>query len=551
MAKTSEAGFLLGYLEDHIGCKVYFPQHHVSRVVCTIRVHEDILYRDRHAIPTSLMEPLDMDIESIALGDEETYKNQERALLDQMRSLSERPTRSSKRGMTEQLIRNNKRGCESVVGRREGKRQRYEPCERKRPTYLEFYRVYATLHPSLPGRKWTPNERGVLATIDEVPEGEHDIDTKWVYDVKVDESGYVTRFGARIVAKGLKQVPGLDLVDTFSPVARLSTFRLLVALARNLKWKMWQSDVDNAYLKVKLEINNTSGTLKVLPMECIGLINLYMKQGREWNEELDGWKKDVGFKQCKTDPCLYFYAKNGDVALVLIYVDDVVCTSNSEQFKCKLISAQDKKYGFKDMGFLTNYLDIRVRQTNKETILDQEQYARNILKSFDLEVGYSNKCGIPMETNTKLKKWELIGGRQWNHETGKVPYREAVECLMYRASETRSDLTVVVGQLDRFAEHPTEQHVGVLKRVMRYLLGTVTKGITYDTRMTCDIGVHLEGHSDSDWANDLDTRKSTTGYVFSLMGASSGLHGDKLLLRNLLRKQNTLLPVKLPWRGKH
>ncbi|POM74137.1 Copiatype Polyprotein [Phytophthora palmivora] len=258
---------------------------------------------------------------------------------------------------------------------------------------------------------------------------------------------------------------------------------------------MWQGDVDSAYLNAKRKI-------------------------KQYIRNIEGF--DYGMYRVDqalyVRSCLYFYTKNSDIAFALIYVEDVVCTSNSEQFKCRLFSALDKKFGFKDMGLLTNYLGIRVRQTNKETILDQEQYARKILKRFDLEVGYSNKCGIPMETNTKLKKCESIGGKQCNHETGKVPYREAVGSLMYLATGTRPDLTFVVGQLGRFAEHPTEQHVGVLKRVKRYLLGTVNKGITYDTRMTCNIGVYLEGHSDSDWVNDLDTRKSTTGYVFTLMG---------------------------------
>lgn len=501
-----------------------------------------------------LVEPECIKVETWGLEqDEQSIVERERDIVDSMRSLSETPNRSSKHQR------------DPVVDRREdNKKQRFEPREPKRsrrehklPKYLEDYVLNATLRPSLIGRRWKASEvnvprtfreamrsrqadewkaameremqalreKGVLTLIEKLPEGQHVIDTKWVYDLKVDENGYIVRFRARVVARGFKQIPGLDFLETFSPVARLSTMRLLLALAVALGWKLWSGDVNNAYLNAKLKIKQYIRHIDGFPdQDGIFRVDqaLYgLKQsGREWNEEIDSWMKERGFSQCKTEPCLYFYASGDVLAFVLLYVDDVICTSNSEGFKCKLFADLGETYGFKDLGLLTSYLGIRVRQTETGITIDQEEYARKLCDKFDLKAGQSNRCGIPMETSLKLKKCEQEKDGNCQHIQGKVPYREAIGSLMYLVTGTRPDLMFVVGQLSRFVEHPTEQHFGALKRVMRYLLGTVEKGITFEKRGSLDIGLHLQGHSDSDWANDVDTRKSTTGYVFTLTGGA-------------------------------
>ncbi|KAE9271890.1 hypothetical protein PR003_g30373 [Phytophthora rubi] len=272
-------------------------------------------------------------------------------------------------------------------------------------------------------------DKGLLAQIDGLPDGVNLLETKWVFDPKVDEDGYIVRFRARIVAKGFKQKPGLDFKDTFSPVTRLSSFRLLVALARQSGWKIWQGDVNNAYLNAKLKIKQYIGGIEGFGDNMYRVDQaLYglRQSGREWNEELDGWMKKYGFTQCETEPCVYFYAKGGAMAFVLICVDDVVITTNSEEFKCEFFAALNNEYDFNDLGLLTNYLGIRFRQTDAETVLDQEQYAREILERFDLVEGHANKSGIPMETTVKLKKCEQADEPNWHHIPGKVPYREAV-----------------------------------------------------------------------------------------------------------------------------
>ncbi|KAE9310028.1 hypothetical protein PF008_g20552 [Phytophthora fragariae] len=397
-----------------------------------------------------------MDIETYGLEDDDVEETieQTRALVDRVRSFSEQPKRREKRGR------------DSIVGRREDKRQRFEPRERKRPKYLEDYILNSTLHPDPIGqRRWKASEvkipktvrqairspqcnewvaameaqiqalidKEVLTQIDGLPDGANLLETKWVFDPKVDEDGYIVRFRARIVAKGFKQKPGLDFKGTFSPVARRSSFRLLVALARPLGWKIWQGDANNAYLNAKVKIKQYIGGIEGFGDNMYRVDQaLYglRQSGREWNEELDGWMKKYRFTQCKTEPCLYFYSKGGAMAFILIYVDDVIITTNSEEFKCDFFAALDKEYGFKDLGLLTNYLGIRVRQTDTETLLDQEQYAREILERFDLVEEQSNKSKIPMETTVKLKKCEHADDANCNHTP--VKYRTVRQWGVWR-----------------------------------------------------------------------------------------------------------------------
>ncbi|KAG6574701.1 Integrase catalytic core protein [Phytophthora cinnamomi] len=395
--------------------------------------------------------PQDIDVETYGLEDDdvETTMIEKRKRVDRIRSFSEQPKYREKRGR------------DSIAGRREDKRQRYEPRERKRPKYLEDYVMNSTLHPEPMGqRSWKASEvkipktvrqamrsrqcnewvaametqmqalidKGVLTPIDELPDGANLLETKWVFDPKVDEDGYIVRFRARIVAKGFKQKPGLDFKDTFSPVARLSSFRLLVALARELGWKIWQGDVNNAYLNAKLKIKQYIGGIEGFGNQMYRVDQaLYglRQSGREWNEELDGWMKKYGFTPCETEPCLYFYAKGDVMAFVLIYVDDVIITTNSVAFKSEFFAALDKDYGFKDLGLLTNYLGIRVRQKKTETVLDQEQV--------------DNQSSYVMATNPTFGRRTRHIELKWHYVREQVRKKE-LYMLKVRSEDNPADL---------------------------------------------------------------------------------------------------------------
>ncbi|KAG2776373.1 hypothetical protein PC129_g6398 [Phytophthora cactorum] len=199
--------------------------------------------------------------------------------------------------------------------------------------------------------------------------------------------------------------------------------------------------------------------------------------------------------------------------LILVYVDDIMVATNEEEGKKILFDDLDTAYGIKDQGLLTQYLGIEVAQTDDSVTINQSKYAHEILETF----GYSqaHAVGNPMETKVKL----VPLGESEDADTS-FEYRKAVGMLMYLATGTRPDLAFAVEQLSRFVAKPSAKHVGTLKRILRYLAGTVGYGITYERANEVPSSVALEGYCDSDWANDPESRKSTTGFVFTLAGGA-------------------------------
>ncbi|KAE9312992.1 hypothetical protein PR003_g19619 [Phytophthora rubi] len=333
--------------------------------------------------------------------------------------------------------------------------------------------------------------KGVLEEIDqsEMPAGGRAIKTMWVYGYKTDQHGYIIRVKARLVALGNWQRPGIDFVETFAPVARMSSFRMIIALAAKLNLKVYGGDINTAYLNASLEYVKSiegfpcavDGHMYVVRKALYGL----RQSGREWNTELNGWLLDRGFQRCATEPCLYFRYEGDTIALVLVYVDD-------------------------DQGELSEYLGVEVQQNAKEVFISQRKYAKEILTKYGYDS--ANKCGNPMETKARL----VPAGDDESVDSS-YDYRGALGMLMYLATCTRPDLAYALGQLSRFVSKPTTKHVGALKRVLRYLVGTTEYGIRYlKGPADGNAAIVLQGFCDSDWASDSETRKSTSGFVFTL-----------------------------------
>ncbi|GMF44976.1 unnamed protein product [Phytophthora fragariaefolia] len=363
--------------------------------------------------------------------------------------------------------------------------------------------------------------KGVIEEIpdDEVPEDAKPVNTMWVYALKSDQPGYVVRFKARIVALGNYQRPGIDFHETFAPVARMSSFRLLMAIAAELELDVYGGDINTAYLNAKLEIRQYLRPITGYPCQVNGHLYAVHKalyglhqSGQEWNSELNQWFLDQGYQRSLTEPCLYFKVEGETIMYVLGYVDDILAATNDEAYKEQLFKHLNNAYGLKDQGLLKQYLGVEVEQTRESIKINQGKYAREILKQFRYQNAHA--VGNPMETNVRLAPLEIDEKSETCFQ-----YREAIGMLMYLATSTRPDLAFTLGQLSRFVANPSVKNVGAVKRVLRYLVVTLAYGITYSRKQN-DVEIVLEGYSDSDWANDPEQRKSTTGFVFSLAGGA-------------------------------
>ncbi|KAH9745452.1 hypothetical protein KPL70_004078 [Citrus sinensis] len=350
------------------------------------------------------------------------------------------------------------------------------------------------------------NDTWELTTL---PKGHKAIGVKWVYKTKRNAKGEIERHKARLVAKGYSQKAGIDYDEVFAPVARLETIRLIISLAAQNKWKIFQMDVKstflNGFLEKEVYIEQPLGYVvkghedKVLRLKKA----LYgLKQApRAWNSRIDKYFQEKGFTKCPYEHALYIKEKDGDILIVCLYVDDLIFTGSNpslfEEFKRMMI----KEFEMTDIGLMAYYLGIEVKQKEECIFISQESYAKEILKRFKM-----NDCkpvSTPVECGVKLSKYDE------GEDIDPTFFKSLVGSLRYLTC-TRPDILYAVGLVSRYMENPKTTHFKAAKRILRYIKGTINFALLY----SFSNDYKLIGYSDSDWGGDVDDRKSTTGFVF-------------------------------------
>jgi hypothetical protein len=224
----------------------------------------------------------------------------------------------------------------------------------------------------------------------------------------------------------------------------------------------------------------------------------------------------MGFKQCVLDNCLFVKTEGDETYLISLYVDDILI-AGSDPLKIEQIKTEfTQRYEMKDLGELNYYLGMKVTRTEDYIQLDQYRYTLDILKKYDhLLAGYESKhFATPMEKDLKLRKSEAQSmSVQQTEFVERFPYQNIVGALLYLSINTRPDISYAVGVLARFSKFPNFRACKAVLRVLIYLRGTAERGIRYTGD---DLNVYA--YSDADWAGDLDSRRSTTGYVVYAAG---------------------------------
>uniref|UniRef100_H3H7U1 Integrase catalytic domain-containing protein n=1 Tax=Phytophthora ramorum TaxID=164328 RepID=H3H7U1_PHYRM len=336
----------------------------------------------------------------------------------------------------------------------------------------------------------------------------------WVFKIKRKADGSIEKYKARLVAKGFKQKYGIDYTETFSPVVKYVTLRMIIAIAKYFGWPLDQLDVVTAFLYgVMKEV-----VFCVVPegveldggFDCLELVKaIYgLKQSsRVWNETFDEFMCSIGFQVSAFDPCLYIKVVDGQCVLVLVYVDDVLITGSSPELISRTKTDLKTRFEMTDSGKCAFVLGIElVDGPDGSVTMCQRRYVDDILKRFAMD-----ECKAvvsPVDMSTRLVPSDAA-------TKVNAPFREAVGALMHLMTATRPDIAYAVGYVSRFMENPQEEHWVAVKRIFRYLQGTKTHGICFKPGDKVD----FRGYSDADWAGDLADRKSTSGYTFMLMSA--------------------------------
>ena len=346
----------------------------------------------------------------------------------------------------------------------------------------------------------------------------HVLPSKYVFRVKNEAPK------ARLVVLGCRQIHGLDYWQTFAPVVKMTSIRLVLALVAAMDLECEQMDVATAFLngdlqeEIYMEIPQGLKTPENENYVCKLRKALYgLKQApRQWYAKINKYLVEtLGFKSSANDPCLYVRHKPANLTIIALYVDDLLIAGNDIKSISTVKRQLSKIFEMKDLGKLDVMLGIHVERCRRKKLLfiSQPDYAQTILHRFDMQD--SNPMSTPMvsfKTSTNT-----------SNDSIEIPYRQAIGSLMYLMVGTRPDIAFAICRLAQFSENPTKEHWTAVKRVFRYIKGTHDYGILYDGNLDLDI----HGYSDSDHAGCTETRKSTSGYVFLACGGAVSWRSKK------------------------
>jgi hypothetical protein len=346
---------------------------------------------------------------------------------------------------------------------------------------------------------------------------------KWVFKTKRTADGVVDRYKARLVAQGFSQQAGVDYDEVYAPVAKYKSIRTLLAIGNQLDLEIHQMDVvaaflngdltDTIYMKQPEGFVNQDHPNKV----CMLKKSLYgLKQSaRCWNDKIDAYLKASEYKQSSADPCIYYRTQMiGNKAVVVfigVYVDDTIFMSNDtavlEAEKARISS----EFAMDDRGEIHFILGMEVKRDRARKIItiSQKAYLESVLTRFGMNE--CNPVSTPLETGKRFER--LSEG----DETVDIKlFQAAIGSLNYAAIATRPDLSLAVGLLSQHMVNPGKDHWSGIKRVLRYVKGTVDFGLRFEA--SNDFSLH--GYSDADWAGCTETRKSTSGQLFRIGNCS-------------------------------
>ena len=357
----------------------------------------------------------------------------------------------------------------------------------------------------------------------ELPPGKNLVTCKWVFKVKHDANGNTVRFKARLVARGFSQAYGIDYFETYAPVAKLTTYRVIFALAALEQWEIHGMDVITAYLLGLLD----EEIYMVLPegfartgmkrnLVCRLLRSLYgLKQAaRVWNQKIHAFLNKIGFVRSSADPCLYVDTKRN--IYITIWVDDLLIAGKNGRDIAAVKAQLAKEFEMKDLGELTHFLGMRITRTNGKIAIDQGSYIRQVLERY--RMSDSKPVSTPLAPGMRLVK-----ATESDHgDVDLKLYQGMVGSIMYVMLCTRPDLAFPIQQLSQFSSNPANAHFQAGKWAMRYLQGTQTAGPIYNGEITGPIWAYC----DADYGAGED-RKSISGYVFMLTGSAISWQAKK------------------------
>ncbi|GBO12995.1 Retrovirus-related Pol polyprotein from transposon TNT 1-94 [Araneus ventricosus] len=361
------------------------------------------------------------------------------------------------------------------------------------------------------------------------------IGSRFILRNKYGSGGKIKLKKAKLVAQGYGQIPEVNYCQsqTFSPVARLSSIRMLASLAAKFKAKIYQFDITTAYrngiledevymnilkyfdlaLEILIKSENNEDlckrakqilvNIKTNNMVCKLKKSLYLlkQSGSCWFSRLNEILHDFGLNNTRSDPCVFHMKNNNKLTILTVYVYDILMFSLDPEMVDLLRNHLSKHFNVKYDGIVKSFLGIEFNRTNNKITMSQSNYIKELLERYNMLE--CNTASTPMALGTKLCTATT--------PDDKLPYRELIGSLNYLAVCTRPDIAYSISKLSQYLRGYDKSHWLAAKRVLRYLKKTINYGLVFEL----DDKV-VYGYSDSDWGNSQEDRKSYSGYCFML-----------------------------------
>ena len=364
-----------------------------------------------------------------------------------------------------------------------------------------------------------------------VPTGHPKLPCKWVYKIKHPESTDEL-YKSRLVIRGDFQKEGIDYGETFSPVAKLDSIRLFIALTILWELKPMQADAPSAFVQAPLdeEVYMRSIPGHELPPGKIYRLkqSLYgLKQAsRNWNKLFVATIQELELIQLREDNCLFILrGENGDLVLLAIYVDDIYLATSSDRLEARMLNHLKKVFGITVLGLPRKLLGLILEWERDADIPAHSRFYSackiSIPTAIDkvvqlLEIDASSYRDVPANPDTRLTKLDCPTSEQLTPETLQMQklYRIIAGSCIWINSTCRPDITFAVNQLCKYMSNPGHVHFQAAVWLIRYLSGTRTWGIKY-TRKGNET---IIGYADADFSSD-ESRHSIYSYMFILANA--------------------------------
>src|SRR5665213_3374868 len=342
-----------------------------------------------------------------------------------------------------------------------------------------------------------------------VPDGRQLIGCKWVFKRKLNSDGSIARYKARLVAKGYAQQFGIDYDETYASVAKFTSIRALIAITASYDLDMHQMDVKTAFLNGDLNEEIYMTVPEGIDHDLTSAVcrlnrTLYdLKQSPQmWNQKIDQYLINQRYIQLHADHSLYIRRSQSELAIIALYVDDLLILSDTIETMLKVKLALSNKFEMTYCGELHHFFGIQMThdRANRRLSLDQSQLANQILKRFGMLE--CKPVTTPLESSIQLKSAEIS-----QSPVDQTLFRQMIRSLMYLMIGMRPDIATAVSIISQFASNLTTLHHQAAKHILRYLKGTINLKLNFGEKLNSSEESQpptLIGYSDANWGNDVN-----------------------------------------------